>query len=114
MTPPVQLPGAYLIALLFSVGGLITLDLRFKLAIAIQPKRTMLTLLVAVLFFLGWDAIGVANGIFFEGNSGLLLGLDLANNIPVEELIFLILFCYSILLGYLALERWRLKGRAKE
>ena len=103
-----MLPGAYLIALLFSIGGLLTLDLRFSLAIRRSPIRTLGTLLVAVALFLGWDLIGIGSGVFYEGPSGLLVGIDLLPNLPLEEVFFLLLMTYSVLLGYLALERWRL------
>ena len=103
-----MLPGAYLIALLFSIGGLLTLDLRYSLAIRRSPIRTLGTLLVAVALFLGWDLIGIGSGVFYEGPSGLLVGIDLLPNLPLEEVFFLLLMTYSVLLGYLALERWRL------
>lgn len=103
-----KLPGAYLIALLFSIGGLLSLDLRYSLAIRRTPIRTLGTLLVSVAFFLGWDIIGIGSGVFFEGPSGLLVGIDLLPNLPLEEILFLVLMNYSVLLGYLALERWRL------
>ncbi|MEN9989130.1 MAG: hypothetical protein RL508_109 [Actinomycetota bacterium] len=102
------LHGLYFFALLVSIGGMLTLDLKYKLALRPQPRRTLLTLLVGVALFIGWDLIGVANGVFFEGDSGLLLGIDLAPNLPLEEVFFLVLLNYTVLLGYLALERWRL------
>lgn len=105
--PEVSLPGAYLVALLFSIGGLMTLDFRFKLALKWHPIRTLATIGVAVALFLGWDLIGLGAGVFYEGTSGLLLGIDLLPNLPVEEVLFLVLLNYSALLGYLALERWR-------
>lgn len=103
-----KLPGAYLIALLFSICGLLALDLRYSLAIRRNPIRTLGTLLVSVALFLGWDIIGIGSGVFFEGPSGLLVGIDLLPNLPLEEILFLVLMNYSVLLGYLALERWRL------
>jgi lycopene cyclase domain-containing protein len=104
---PVRLPGAYFMALLFSIGGLISIDLKHSLALRPQPRRTLLTLGISVAVFLAWDLIGIASGVFFEGDSGLTLGINLLPNLPLEEIFFLVLFNYSILLGYLALERGR-------
>ena len=104
------LPGAYFIALLFSIGGLLTIDLKYKLAIKTETRRTLLTLLVSVAFFLGWDLIGIGAGVFFIGPSGLMLGINLLPNLPIEEVFFLVLFNYSILLGFVALDRWRQSG----
>lgn len=100
--------GLYFVALLFSIGGMLTLDLKYSLALRTQPRQTLLTLLVGVATFIAWDLIGIANGIFFEGESGLMLGINLAPNLPLEEIFFLVLLNYTVLLGYLALERWRL------
>lgn len=102
-----RIKGLYFIALLFSIGGLVTLDLKYGLAIKPQLKRTLLTLGIGVAVFLGWDLIGIGAGVFYIGDSGLMLGINLLPNLPLEEVFFLILFNYSILLGYLGIERIR-------
>ena len=51
-------------------------------------------MLVGVAFFLVWDSAGVGLGIFFEGDASLLLGVQLAPEIPLEELFFVLLLCY--------------------
>ena len=107
-----NLPGLYFTAILFSLGGLVTLDLRFSLALRQQTRRTLLTLGVGVLVFLAWDLLGIGAGVFFEGDSGLLLGINLLPNLPLEEIFFLLLMNYTILLGYLGLERWQERRRA--
>lgn len=103
-------PGGYLIALIISIGCLLLIDSRAKLAFFLSPKRTAATLLVGVSLFLIWDLVGVTIGIFFEGNSGLLLGLNIYPQVPIEEPVFLFLLCYTILLGYLGASRF---GKAK-
>ena len=87
--------GWYLVALLVSIAALVVLDLRAKLFLGAAPLRAVVVLGGGVGAFLIWDAAGVGLGIFFEGPSKLLVGVDLAPQIPIEELCFLILLCLS-------------------
>ena len=102
----------YLTALLFSLTGLGLLDYTHKLALfAGKVWQTLITIAVGVVFFLAWDVAGIAAGVFFRGagpyQTGILIGLEL----PLEEVFFLTLLCYVILLSYLAIER-RLTARS--
>jgi lycopene cyclase domain-containing protein len=90
----------YLAALLVSIAGLIVLDLRFKLFFAAAPVRAAIVLVVGVAFFLAWDVAGITLGIFFRGNPDLLTGVLLAPELPLEELFFLVLLCYTTMNAY--------------
>lgn len=81
-----------------SLAGLITLDVRFKLAFAKNPKAASIAIGAPYLLFVIWDFSGIASGIFFKGKSDLLTGLMVAKDFPVEELFFLALLCYSTLI----------------
>lgn len=85
----------YLSGLLVGIAGMIALDARFRLFFFRRPVRAAIVLVLGVAGFLVWDSAGIALGIFFEGNHALLLGLDLAPQLPVEEPVFLVLLCYS-------------------
>lgn len=97
--------GLYLAGLLVSIAGLVVLDLRLRLFLFAAPARAALVLVVGVVGFLLWDAAGVGLGIFFEGRNDLLVGVDLAPDIPLEELFFLILLCLSAMEGFLLAQR---------
>jgi lycopene cyclase domain-containing protein len=97
--------GLYLAGLLVAIAGLVTLDLRWKLFLRAAPVRAAIVLAVGVVGFLGWDAAGVALRIFFEGPQRLLIGLDLAPDIPVEEVFFLVLLCLSAMEAFTLAER---------
>jgi lycopene cyclase domain-containing protein len=97
--------GLYLVALLVSIAGLVTLDLRWRLFLGAAPLRAAIVLAVGVAGFLAWDAAGVGLGIFFEGRNTLLVGLDLARDVPLEELFFLILLCLSAMEAFALVER---------
>lgn len=103
----------YLVCLLVSLAGCLLLDLRLKLAIAFQTKRTLVSIACGVLFFFVWDVVGVQAGIFFRGETRYLLGFEVAPQIPIEEIFFLTLLCYSTLLSFLALGRAVHRARDK-
>jgi lycopene cyclase domain-containing protein len=97
--------GLYLAALLVSIAGLVVLDLRVKLFLGAAPLRAAVVLVVGVGGFLAWDAAGVGLGVFFEGPSRLLIGIDLAPQIPLEELFFLLLLCLSAMEAFTVAQR---------
>jgi lycopene cyclase domain-containing protein len=85
----------YLGALLVSLAGMVALDLRFRLFFAVAPFRAAIVLVAGVAFFLAWDLAGIGAGVFFRGAPGLLTGVQLAPELPLEELFFLALLCYT-------------------
>ena len=95
----------YLAALLVSIAGMIVLDLRFKLFFAASWVRAAVVLVVGVAFFLAWDLAGIGLGIFFRGNPDLLTGILLAPELPLEELFFLVLLCYTTMNLYAGVVR---------
>ena len=88
------MPGLYLLAILVSAAGIITLDARFRLAAWRSPGRTAAAVAVGVVFFLAWDAVGIAAGVFLKGDSPLYTGIDIAPELPLEEVFFLAFLCY--------------------
>lgn len=104
---------AYLAALLVSIAGLGTLDRRYRVAVFDQPRRTLATVGLAVVVFLAWDLAGVGLGIFFRGDAPYLTGLQIAPEVPIEEVFFLTLLCYQTLLLWIAFARRRQRTRAK-
>lgn len=90
----------YLGALLISLAGMVVLDLRFRLFFAAAPVRAAIVLVAGIAFFLAWDVAGIGAGIFFRGNPGLLTGVLLAPELPLEELFFLALLCYTTMNAY--------------
>ena len=96
----------YLVALVVSLTGLGLLDYTHKLALfAGKVWQTLVTVAVGVVFFLVWDVAGIAAGVFFRGPGPYQTGILIGPELPLEEVFFLTLLCYVILLSYLALER---------
>jgi lycopene cyclase domain-containing protein len=101
----------YLAALLVSLTGMVVLDRRFGLFFFDRPGRAAIVLLAGVVFFVVWDLFGIGLGIFFRGETSFMTGLQVAPELPVEELFFLTLLCYLTMNVFrgaqLALERRR-------
>lgn len=97
----------YLVALVIALTGMVLLDRRFHLFFWRSARRAAIVLVVGVLFFLAWDLAGIGLGIFFRGETPFMTGLQLAPELPVEELFFLILLCYLTmnLFGFLTRKR---------
>ena len=85
---------AYLAALLVALTGMVMLDRRFRLFFWVAPRRAAIVLAVGVLFFFAWDLAGVGLGIFFRGETSFMTGLQVAPEVPLEEIFFLTLLCY--------------------
>ena len=96
------MPFVYLAALVFSLVGLGLLDYRHKLALfGGAPARTLAVVGISVAFFLVWDLVGIQAGVFFRGAGPWMTGIVLAPELPLEELLFLIVLSYSTLVAYL-------------
>lgn len=95
----------YLLALLISLTGMVVLDRRFSLFFWRDARRAAIVLGAGVLFFLVWDLFGVGLGIFFRGETEFMTGLQIAPEVPIEEVFFLTLLCYLTMNIYGALTR---------
>ncbi|MBG6191809.1 lycopene cyclase domain-containing protein [Arthrobacter sp. CAN_A212] len=84
-------------ALLFSLSGMVVLDRRFDLTFWRDARKATWTMILGITFFLVWDLFGIALGIFFRGTTDLMTGILLAPELPLEEVFFLALLCYSTL-----------------
>ncbi len=101
----------YLGVLLFSEFGVSLIDFRFKLALGHSWRAGLLALGSGLAFFLIWDLAGINSGIFFEGAKQLLCGVDLAPQLPLEELFFLLLLCHTTLVLFATVSRWVARRR---
>lgn len=103
------MPGLYLLLLLCSIAGLATLDWRCRLAFFHDAKRAARIVLLTITVFAIWDILGILSGIFFIGDTNLLIGVQVGE-FPLEEVFFLLLLSYTSLLVYLALRRREVRG----
>ncbi|MET0975542.1 MAG: lycopene cyclase domain-containing protein [Leifsonia sp.] len=85
---------AYLTALLLSIAGMVVLDWRYRLFFWRSPGRAAIVLVVGLVFFLAWDLVGIALGLFSRGETPYMTGILLAPELPIEEAFFLAFLCY--------------------
>ena len=97
----------YLAALTVSLLGMGLIDFKHKLALFAQPVRSAITIAVAVTVFLIWDLVGISQGIFFRGEGPYLTGITIGPELHIEEVFFLTLLSYTILIAYLGFAKWR-------
>ena len=97
----------YLVALAIALTGMVMLDRRFGLFFWRSARTAAVVLVAGVAFFLVWDLFGIGLGIFFRGETDFMTGLQLAPELPIEEVFFLTLLCYLTMNLYGALELWR-------
>jgi lycopene cyclase domain-containing protein len=100
----------YLVALGIALTGMIMLDRRFTLFFWRDARRASIVLVVGVVFFVVWDLFGIGLGIFFRGETNFMTGLQVAPELPIEEIFFLTLLCYLTMNAYSAVELWRKRG----
>lgn len=109
MIPLLTTQYSYALILVSSLLGLGLLDWRHKLALFDAPRATALTIMLSVCFFLSWDVVGIHLRIF-STNQEYVSGLHLlSRDLPLEEVGFLVLLSYVVLLCYNFFDR----GRAK-
>ncbi|WP_454131936.1 lycopene cyclase domain-containing protein [Microbacterium lacticum] len=99
------MPGLYLLALLVSFAGMLVVDARYRLALWSAPVPATLAIIAGTVFFVAWDAAGIAAGVFVRGGSPLLLGVELFPHLPVEEPVFLAFLCHLALVAHAAAVR---------
>lgn len=100
-----------MVALAVALTGMVLLDRRFRLFFWKDARRAAIVTIVGVLFFLGWDLAGIRLGIFFRGETTFMTGIQLAHELPIEELFFLTLLCYLTMNAFGAIV-WLLDRRA--
>lgn len=104
---------AYLGALLVSIGGIALLDRAHRLAFWSDWRLSAACVGIGVVGFLAWDLAGLALGIFARGDSPHMTGILLAPELPIEEVGFLTLLCYTALAAWRAFDRWFAERRGR-
>ena len=84
----------YLLILLGALGCMVLLDRRFRLFFWRDAWRATVVGVIGLVFFVVWDLLGIALGIFTRGEAPISTGVLIAPELPLEELFFLAFLCY--------------------
>jgi lycopene cyclase domain-containing protein len=106
---------AYLVFVLLSTAGMAVLDVRFRLVLvgdAARRRRSLVVLACGAAAFLAWDLIAIERGFYERGDSPGMTGIEVAAELPVEELFFVAFLCYLTLVLH-ALVRSTLRQRSR-
>lgn len=88
---------AYLLALAVSAMGVGLVDARWRLALWRDPVRTAGLVALGAVFFLAWDLVGIALGVFRHVDSRWATGALVAPQLPIEEVVFVAFLSYLTL-----------------
>ncbi|MDN6168620.1 MAG: lycopene cyclase domain-containing protein [Arthrobacter sp.] len=96
----------YLLILLFLLGCMTLLDARFGLFFWSRPWKAALVLALGIVYFLSWDLWAIAAGIFLHRDSPLMTGIMLADQLPLEEPVFLLFLSYQTMIAFTGCILW--------
>ncbi len=106
----------YLVSLAVVLGSLALVDRRWGLFFAADARRASVVLTAGVAFFLAWDLVALDLGLYERGRSEFMTGIEVAPDLPLEELFFVAFLPYLTMvlhgLGVRALSRRAPGGEA--
>lgn len=98
---------AYLGGVLVSLTAMVAVDRRWRLFLWADARRGAVVLAVGVAVFLAWDLAAISLGVYGGGGGAALSGIELAPDLPLEELFFVTFLCYLTMVLYGLVRRFR-------
>jgi lycopene cyclase domain-containing protein len=96
----------YLATLLLALAGMVAVDRRWRLVLWSDPRRAVLVLAAGMVLFLAWDLVAVHHGFYRRGGTSLMTGVEVADEVPLEEVFFVLFLCYVTLVLHRLLYRF--------
>lgn len=84
----------YLLSILGSMFCMGLVDRRWRLFLFDRPRRAVTIVAAGGLLFLVWDLVAISLGIYQRGESPAMTGIEVAPELPLEELFFIVFLCY--------------------
>jgi lycopene cyclase domain-containing protein len=84
----------YLLAIVGSTLCMGLVDHRWRLFLFARPARAVAVVGCGLLFFLVWDVVAIGLGVYERGDSAAMTGVEVADELPLEELFFIVFLCY--------------------
>lgn len=84
----------YLVSILAATVCMGLVDHRWRLFLFSRPRAALVALATGFAFFLVWDLVAIELAVYSKGDSPGMTGIDVAPELPVEELFFITFLCY--------------------
>jgi|tagenome__1003787_1003787.scaffolds.fasta_scaffold20406574_2 lycopene cyclase domain-containing protein len=104
----------YLLTLLAALACLALVDRRWRLLLWADSRRAVVVLALGVALFLVWDVAALRSGLYRRGDSRWMSGLEVAPDLPVEELFFVLFLCYLTMVLHRLVSRFVAPDRGSE
>ena len=95
----------YLAAIVGSTLCMGLVDRRWRLFLFARPGPALLAVGCGLAFFLAWDLVAIGLGIYERGDSPAMTGVEIADELPVEELFFIVFLCYLTMVVHRLVQR---------
>jgi lycopene cyclase domain-containing protein len=84
----------YLAAIIGSTLCMGLIDRRWRLFLFDRPGHAVTVVAAGVAFFLTWDLVAISLAVYQRGESPAMTGIEVAHELPLEEIFFVVFFCY--------------------
>lgn len=84
----------YLCFVVVSMVCMGLVDRRWRLFLFDRPKVALAAVAVGFVLFLVWDLVAIEVGAYSKGESPAMTGIEVAPELPLEELFFITFLCY--------------------
>lgn len=84
----------YLLSVLAAGSCMALVDRRWRLFLFRQPTHAVVAISVGFVFFLAWDFVAIALEVYSRGESPAMTGIEVAPELPLEELFFIVFLTY--------------------
>ncbi|WP_110240041.1 lycopene cyclase domain-containing protein [Nocardioides gilvus] len=84
----------YLGFVMVSMACMGLVDRRWRLFLFDRPKVAVVAVAVGFVLFLVWDLVAIEVGAYSKGASPAMTGIEVAPELPLEELFFITFLCY--------------------
>lgn len=95
----------YLLSILVPTVCMGLVDHRWRLFLFDRPRPALLVVAVGTVIFLVWDVVAISADMYHRGESPAMTGIELAPELPLEELFFIVFLCYLTMVLHQLLRR---------
>ena len=105
---------AYLGTLVLGSGCMALMDHRWRLVLWADVRRALVVVGAGLVLFLAWDVAALRLGLYHRGESTAMTGIEVAPNLPLEEIFFILFLCYLTLVLHRLVHRFLLHAPAED